>query len=58
MDERDAGVAVLLVSSELDEILFLADRIAVRYKGKIIATVAADQATRDELGLLMAGITT
>jgi len=58
VDERDAGVAVLLVSSELDEILFLADRIAVMYKGKIIATVAADQATRDELGLLMAGITT
>ncbi len=53
---RDDGVAVLLVSAELDEIMSLSDRIAVMYKGQIIATLDADQASREELGLLMAGI--
>jgi ABC-type uncharacterized transport system ATPase subunit len=53
---RDDGVAVLLVSAELDEIMSLSDRIAVMYKGQIIATLNADQATREELGLLMAGV--
>lgn len=54
--KRDAGVAVLLVSSELDEIMALADRIAVMYKGEIIAVVPRDEATREGLGLLMAGV--
>ncbi len=53
---RDDGVAVLLVSAELDEIMSLSDRIAVMYKGQIIATLDADQASREELGLLMAGV--
>jgi ABC-type uncharacterized transport system ATPase subunit len=54
--QRDEGVAVLVVSAELDEILALSDRIAVMFKGKIIATVPAADATREGLGLLMAGI--
>lgn len=54
--QRDEGVAVLLVSAELDEILALSDRIAVMFKGRIIAIVAAAEATREGLGLLMAGI--
>jgi ABC-type uncharacterized transport system ATPase subunit len=53
---RDEGVAVLLVSAELDEIMSLSDRIAVMFKGQIIATLDADQASREELGLLMAGV--
>ncbi|MDQ4076395.1 MAG: ABC transporter ATP-binding protein [Chloroflexota bacterium] len=53
---RDEGAAVLLVSAELDEILALADRIAVMYRGKIIATFPREEATRDRLGLLMAGV--
>jgi len=53
---RDAGGAVLLVSSELDEIVALADRIAVMYRGKVLAVVDAD-APREQLGLLMAGVT-
>jgi general nucleoside transport system ATP-binding protein len=53
---RDAGSAVLLVSSELDEVLALADRIAVMYRGRILATVPADT-PRERLGLLMAGVT-
>jgi ABC-type uncharacterized transport system ATPase subunit len=55
VDMRDLGIAVLLVSAELDEITSLADRIAVMYHGQIVATLAAGQATRAELGLLMAG---
>jgi ABC-type uncharacterized transport system ATPase subunit len=54
--QRDEGIAVLLVSAELDEILALADRIAVMFKGKIIATVPREEATREGIGLLMAGI--
>ncbi len=53
--ERDARSAVLLVSSELDEVLALADRIAVMYRGRILATVAPDT-PRERIGLLMAGI--
>jgi len=56
IDQRDEGAAVLLVSAELDEIMSLADRIAVMYKGEIIDTVPAKGATREQLGLLMAGI--
>ena len=53
--ERDVGTAVLLVSSELDEVLALADRIAVMYRGRIIAIVSPDT-PREEIGLLMAGV--
>jgi len=55
VEKRDQGAAVLLVSAELDEIMSLADRIAVMYEGKIVYTVDAAQATREELGLWMAG---
>ena len=56
VEERDQGVAVLLVSAELDEILGLADRIAVMFHGRVVATLPAEQATRERLGLLMAGV--
>jgi simple sugar transport system ATP-binding protein len=54
---RDNGAAVLLVSAELDEIMALSDRIAVMYKGRILETLDAKTATREQLGLLMAGVT-
>jgi simple sugar transport system ATP-binding protein len=57
LDARDKGAAVLLVSAELDEIMSLSDRIAVMYKGRILATLDAEAATREQLGLLMAGVT-
>ena len=57
VEARDAGAAVLLISAELDEIMSLSDRIAVMYKGHILATVDARTATREQLGLLMAGVT-
>lgn len=55
IEKRDEGTAMLLVSPELDEILTLADRIAVMYEGEIVAILPAEEATREELGLLMAG---
>ena len=54
--QRDSGVAVLLVSAELDEIMSLSDRIAVMFNGQILATLPAADATREQIGLLMAGI--
>lgn len=54
--KRDEGVAVLVVSSELDEIMALSDRIAVMYQGEIIDIVSGTEATREQLGLLMAGV--
>ena len=56
VEMRDRGLAVLLVSAELDEILALSDRIAIIYRGKIVATIPAKKATREYLGLMMAGI--
>src|SRR5690606_23601624 len=55
IEKRDEGIAVLLISAELDEILSLADRIAVIFHGQIVATMPAAEATRNQLGLLMAG---
>jgi simple sugar transport system ATP-binding protein len=52
--ERDHGTAVLIVSTELDEIAALADRVAVMYRGKVVGVVPSDT-PRDELGLMMAG---
>jgi ABC-type uncharacterized transport system ATPase subunit len=57
IQKRDEGCAVLLVSPELDEIINLSDRIAVMFEGKILAVLSAQEATREKLGLLMAGIT-
>ena len=54
--KRDEGAAVLLVSAELDEIIGLADRIAVLFEGKIVATLDAAEADREQIGLLMAGV--
>jgi simple sugar transport system ATP-binding protein len=54
--KRDEGCAVLLVSSELDEIMGLSDRIAVMYRGKIVDILPAEQATKEGVGLLMAGV--
>ena len=56
IEARDRGTAVLLISAELDEIMTLSDRIAVMYKGAILDTLMASTATREQLGLLMAGV--
>ena len=53
--ERASGRAILLISTELDEVIALADRIAVIYRGEILGIVEPS-ITRDKLGLLMAGV--
>lgn len=53
--KRDDGCAVLLVSTELDEIMNLSDRIAVMYDGELVAIVDANTVTKEQVGLLMAG---
>jgi simple sugar transport system ATP-binding protein len=52
--ERDTGTPVIIVSTELDEVLALADRIAVMYRGRVVGIVPGDTG-RDVLGLMMAG---
>ena len=56
MEKRDDGCAVLLVSTELDEIMQLSDRIAVMYRGQILDILDAKDTSKEMLGLLMAGI--
>jgi simple sugar transport system ATP-binding protein len=56
IDRRDKGAAVLLVSSELDEIMQLSDRIAVMFRGKIVEILDAKSTDKTQVGLLMAGV--
>jgi simple sugar transport system ATP-binding protein len=55
LDLRDAGLAIVFVSSKLEEVQKLSDRIAVMYEGEIVDTVDPADTTEEELGLLMAG---
>ena len=55
LQATSAGLAVVLVSEDLDEIRDLSDRIGVMYEGRIVGFVDADRASAEELGLMMAG---
>jgi general nucleoside transport system ATP-binding protein len=55
VEKRDAGAAVLIVSTELDEVMALGDRIAVMYHGRIVGILSPEEATFERLGLLMGG---
>ena len=57
VEQRDAGKSVLLISADLEEILALSDRIAVMFAGRIVGVLPREQATVQQLGLLMGGIT-
>jgi simple sugar transport system ATP-binding protein len=57
VEERDRGTAVVIISTELDEVVALADRIAVMYRGRIVGIVPPDT-SREVLGLMMAGVPT
>jgi len=52
---RQAGGGILMISEDLDELLRMSDRIAVMYEGRIMGVVPAEEATMEELGLMMAG---
>ena len=56
LEQRENGVAILLISEDLDEILELSDRIAVMFEGRIVGIANRGEATPEELGLLMAGV--
>ncbi len=53
---RDNGKAVLLISAELDEVMSVADRVAVIYEGEIVAWVNPREVNQEQMGLYMAGI--
>ena len=55
IDKRNEGLAILLISSELDEIFSLSDSIAVIYQGRIVEVMPSAEADRERVGLLMAG---
>ena len=55
VSERDAGAAVLIVSTELDEVMAVSDRILVMFDGRVVAEKRPDETTNAELGLYMAG---
>ena len=54
VEMRDRGVAILLISAELDEVMELSDRIVVIYRGKLVGEHDARTADKNEIGLLMA----
>jgi simple sugar transport system ATP-binding protein len=56
LEQRKAGAAIMLISEDLDEIFALSDRIAVIYEGKIMDILSCEEATREKIGLLMAGV--
>ncbi|MEA3335236.1 MAG: ABC transporter ATP-binding protein [Chloroflexota bacterium] len=55
LDERARGAAILLISEDLDELLSICDRIAVMFEGRFMGIMPAEDANREELGLMMAG---
>ena len=55
VEQRDEGAAIVIVSTELDEVLAVGDRIAVMFDGKIVGILAGDDATLENVGLLMGG---
>jgi len=56
LEERDQGVAILLISEDLEELLMISDRIGVIYEGEIEGIVDIDSADINEIGLMMAGV--
>ena len=58
IEHRNACTAILMISEDLDEVFGLSDRIAVMYEGRIMGIVDPAVATREEVGLMMAGVTT
>ena len=57
MEQRDRGTAVLMVSTELDELIELSDRIMVMFEGRIMGIVDQKDASRETFGRMMAGLT-
>ena len=56
VEQRDQGAAVLIVSTELDEVLAVGDRVAVMQGGQVVGIVAGEDATYEKVGMLMGGV--
>ncbi len=56
VEARGSGTAIVVISEDLDEVLALSDRVAVMFEGTIVGTVDPAEATREEIGLMMAGV--
>jgi simple sugar transport system ATP-binding protein len=56
LHERERGAAILYISTELEEVMAISDRIAVMYKGELVDILDAKTATIEEIGLLMGGV--
>ena len=56
VEQRDQGAAVLIVSTELDEVLAVGDRVAVMQGGRIVGIVEGEEATYEKVGMLMGGV--
>jgi len=57
VEQRDAGAAILIVCTELDEVLAVGDRVAVMFDGRIVGILSGEDATYENLGMLMGGAT-
>jgi ABC-type uncharacterized transport system ATPase subunit len=56
IEQSTAGAAILLVSEDLEELLMVADKIAVLFEGKIIGVLPSAEADTERLGMMMAGV--
>jgi simple sugar transport system ATP-binding protein len=56
IEQRDAGAAILIVSTELDEVLAVGDRVAVMYAGRVVGILPSEKATKEAVGMLMGGV--
>lgn len=56
VEQRDSGIGVLLISTEIEEIMKLSDRVAVMYEGRVMGIVAPSETSVEELGLMMGGM--
>ena len=54
--QRDSGTATVIVSEDLDEVMTISDRVLVMYEGMIIGSADPRSATREEIGMMMAGV--
>ena len=55
VEQRDAGAAILIVSTELEEVIAVGDRVAVMFAGQIVGVVEGDESTFEKVGMLMGG---
>jgi ABC-type uncharacterized transport system ATPase subunit len=55
LEQREAGTAILYISTELEELMNISDRIAVMFRGELMGIVRPEDVTKEEIGLMMAG---